>query len=67
VKTVLQLYAVLKPPPPPPPPTLRHPPARTRATAQILGGAQRRGNLPPAPGTEVQPAPHTGPLSASSP
>ncbi len=44
VKTVLQLYNVLKPPAPPPPET-RHPMSRVRPA--ILGGAINRGNLPP--------------------
>ena len=43
VKTVLQLYNVLKPPAPPP--ELRHPMSRVRPA--IKGGAVNRGNLPP--------------------
>ena len=47
VKTVLQLYKVLKPPAPPP--EIRHPMSRVRPA--IKGGAINRGNLPPpAPG-----------------
>ncbi|MEO6623915.1 MAG: lytic transglycosylase domain-containing protein [Burkholderiaceae bacterium] len=43
VKTVLQLYNVLKPPAPPP--EIRHPMSRVRPA--IKGGAINRGNLPP--------------------
>ena len=43
VKTVLQLYNVLKPPAPPP--EMRHPMSRVRPA--IKGGAVNRGNLPP--------------------
>ena len=43
VKTVLQLYNVLKPPAPPP--EMRHPMSRVRPA--IKGGAINRGNLPP--------------------
>ncbi len=45
VKTVMQLYLVLKPPAPPTP--LRHPLSRVRPA--IKGGAVNRGNLPANP------------------
>ncbi len=45
VKTVMQLYTVLKPPVPP---VARHPHSRVRPGPQIQGGATNRGNLPAA-------------------
>ena len=53
VKTVMQLYTVLKPPPPPPAIQLMRPtPSRVRPA--ISGGAVNRGNMPPGliPGTK---------------
>lgn len=48
VKTVMQLYTVLKPPPPPKPVETRHPLSRVRPAVPVIrGGAVNRGNLPP--------------------
>ncbi len=49
VKTVLGLYAVLKPPAPP---VARHPVSRTRPGSPVQGGAFKRGNLPAASADE---------------
>lgn len=62
VKTVMQLYTVLKPPAPKPVET-RHPLSRVRPAAPpvIKGGALNRGNMPPAMPPSVRPPSESAP------